>query len=232
LQEEAPETPEQEIERIEKQYRGYVDYGRRHGYDMPADELEHFLEGSGEPFQVDPDWLRSVPSVQEAEATELTYFTQWLSGERPTETPSEEIKQPLLQLADGQSLQVSSYWERKFRPGFMSAQEREALAAIGQSTLGGTGSFNFRREGDRIHFEGLVDMKLVDQYDWQKGEWGVLPTPDEGFPLVEINRHDDAIKLQERAGAKPFALQSSWQRYVSGSLIARDGQLVLESIDW
>lgn len=153
-----------------------------------------------------------------------------MTGERPSDTPSEQIVDDLLALPEGATLQGSSMWTNRFTPSFLS--ERNALATIGQSNLTGSGSFTFRREGDGIHFQGVVAMALNDTYDWQPGEWGVVPTPDESFPWIEQNRHDDAIKLQNYRNAKPFRIFSQWWNNVRGTLLVRGKSLALRKIEW
>lgn len=158
------------------------------------------------------------------------YFQEWMTGEQLSETPSEQIVDGLRALPDGATLQGSSTWTNRFTPSFLS--EQNALATTGQSNLKGTGTFKFRREGDRIHFQGAVAMVLNDTYDWQPGEWGVVPTPDESFPWIEQNRHDDAIKLQNYRNAKPFRLFSLWWKNVRGTLVVRGKSLALQTIEW
>lgn len=123
-----------------------------------------------------------------------------------------------------------STWTSSFRPSFLS--EQNALATLGQTNLKGTGSFTFRREGDRIRFDGIVGMSVDDNYDWEEGEWGLVPRPDESFPWIEQNRHDDAIKLQNHRNARPFRLFPQWWKNVRGTMIVRGKRLTLETIHW
>ena len=192
--------------------------------------MERFLSGSGQAMRLDPSWLRSIPSVREAEAQVLRYFEEWMTGDLPSKTASEQFVMNLPALSEGATLQGTSTWSKRFTPSFLS--EQNALATVGQTNLAGTGSFTFRREGDRIYFEGVVGMSLADTYDWQPGEWGVVPTPDESFPLIEQNRHDDAIKLQNHRNAQPFRLRSRWQKNVRGTMTIRDQRLTLETVHW
>ncbi|MGE0653038.1 MAG: hypothetical protein AB7P12_15015 [Alphaproteobacteria bacterium] len=224
------DSAEQAIDEIEKRYRAYAEYGRKHGHDEAAAAMERFLSGSGQAMRLDPSWLRSQPSVQGAEGQVLQYFTEWLTGYRPSRSPSEQFIRDLPGLADGATLQGASTWTARFTPDFMF--EQNALATVGQSNLTGTGNFTFRRRGDRILFDGVVAMVLDDTYDWQPGEWGIVPSPDGSFPGYEINRHDDAIKLQNHRGAKPFRLLSQWWKSVHGAFAVENNGVTLEFIRW
>jgi hypothetical protein len=221
---------EQGIDQIEKRYQAYAEYGRRHGHDEAAAVMERFLSGSGQAMRLDPSWLRSVLSVREAEVQVRRYFEEWMTGDQPSKTASEQIVGNLVALPEGATLRGGSTWTRRFTPSLLF--EWNALATVGQTNLTGTGNFNFRREGDRIHFEGVVAMLLDDTYDWQPGEWGLVPRPDELFPWIEQNRHDDAIKLQNYRSAKPFKIFSQWWKNVRGTMVVRDKQLTLETIHW
>ncbi len=192
--------------------------------------MERFLSGSGEAMRLDPGWLRSVPSVRDAEMQVREYFQEWMTGELLPKTPSEQIVDELRALPEGATLQGTSTWTNRFTPSFLS--EWNALATIGQPNLTGTGTFTFRREGDRIHFQGVVAMALNDTYDWQPGEWGVVPTPDDSFPWIGQNRHDDAIKLQDHRSAKPFGLFSQWWKNVRGVIVVRGKSLALQTVEW
>jgi hypothetical protein len=224
------EEAERELDEILQRYRDYADYGRRHGHDQAAAAMERFLSGSGQPMRLDSSWLRSVPSVREAETYVHQYFQEWMTGEMQPETESEQITEDLLALSDGATLQGSSTWTRRFTPSLLS--EQNALAAVGQTNLKGTGSITFRREGDRIRFDGAVTMRLDDTYDWQAGEWGIVPRPDESFPWIEQNRHDDAIKLQNHRNARPFRIYSQWLQSVRGTMRVRGNRLILETAQW
>lgn len=219
------------IDDIEKRYRAYVDYGRR-GYNMAADALEHFLNGSGAATRLDPSWLRTHSSVRQAETEVLWHFANWISGYQRSNTASEVISQDLRDLPEGQTFQATSNWTSSFTPDFLSRAERDAFATVGETNLTGTGSFTFRREGDRIHFAGPIRMAIDDAYDWERGELGLVPRPDEMPPFFELSFDDDAIALEEAGRAKPFKLYSSWWKNLRGPLIVRDGRLVLETIEW
>jgi hypothetical protein len=66
----------------------------------------------------------------------------------------------------------------------------------------------------------------------KRGVTGLVPMPEESFPWVEENRHDDAIELQDHRGAKPFRLHSQWSKNFRGMMLLWRGGTSLRTMHW
>ena len=229
---------DEELRAIRDRFQSLVAEGRGHGYYFAADNLNHFLEGSGAPRFYDPNWLRSIPKIHAAESRVRQHFEDWMTGRQQPEAREELVEEDLLALQEEQSFSRSSRWDGKFNtnPIVDYLGEPDLFLAVGESNVKGRGDFTFLGQKDgRIRFEGMVDHSWEDPYDWDKGyKWGKegftpLPTVDDPTRVI---RHADAVRLQDHGGAKPFLMSSQWRQGVEGTLRNIGGRLILESARW
>lgn len=208
---------EEELDAIEARFRGYVEHFRSQGWDVAAEALERFLDGTGGVMRLGANWLRGFGEMQDAEQHVHQHFEDWITGDRTPTAHAERIKENLLNLQDGQSFTRSSYWEADFEPIFSPALN----GVVGNSNIRGYGDFRFARRRNEILFEGVVKYVLDDRYDWEEGKWTLLPKWQ--FPPEPV-LHDHALLLQAHRGARPFKLHSEWRQRVEGAVAVSFGR--------
>jgi hypothetical protein len=196
------------LDEIERRYRAMIDDARDQGYDVAADNLEHWLQGSGSTRKIDVGWLRGFSAVTEAEQVNRQRFEKSLTKKAQS-------------LKDGETVTFTDHWDRQ-----LTASLREELYyASGTSTIKSTGTFTLRRQGKVVTIEGTVGHHWYDPYDWHAGLGAWIP----GHGRVSDS---DALLLEKDRGAKAFQMEADWRQTVTGSITIKDWWFDEESYRW
>lgn len=212
-----PEHLSPALDEIEDFYRGYAKGFRRRGMPQAAANLEHFLNGSGDPRQLPRDEAIQLEPVQEAEATNNARFANRTF--RGITEDNDEVRK-LASLPDGGEHKFTDYWNRDFTLGDYlwnaAFGDRDFAAAAGRAQFTSDGEFRATRKGDEITITGTVTHRLADPYDfhkWQPGAEGVLA-------------------LQQYRGAKPFPFGAVWRQPVKAVVPVEGRRLGKPQATW
>jgi hypothetical protein len=184
----------EQLDEIEKNYRSIIKSARTLGFNVAADNLEHFLDGKGTKKIISDKWLKSYSEIRDAQEVNQKRFEASLLKKADA-------------LKDGQTITFSDYWDR----GIYAKGLNELFYASGGSTLTSTGTFTLSRKGNIVTITGTVDNKWHDPYDWHAGLTAFVP----GHGNVSDS---DALLLQKYRGAKPFEMESTWKSNLKGSI--------------
>lgn len=212
----------------------------RFGHKIAPSLIDHYLDGSGEPWEVDADWARKYGPIQEGEARSQRHFEEWLtgSGKAREDNTFGTIDD---WLASGKSsLKINGmHWDglgknRSFNP--FSDQE----LSLGSGSVTATGDLYLERHGNEVVITGIVEQQVHDKYDFNKGTLdsetlgldGRLP---HGLPAGDFTLDRARIEDMEKAGgAKAFKLTSSpWRKKLTGRLkLDNTGKVVGSEFHW
>ena len=188
----SPAPTKAELDEIVDRYNEIVKKARAFGYNVAADNLQHFLTGAGTTKVISSAWLRNYGAIISAEETNQKRF------EKSLDKLSDSMK-------DGDSKTFSDYWDC----GLYAAGLTELYYASGGSTITSRGSFTLSRKDNTVTVTGTVNHHWHDPYDWHEGLTAFIP----GYGNIS---DADALLLQQYRGAKPFEMESDWQQDVEG----------------
>ena len=185
------------VDRIEEKFRRIVAYSREAGWNVAADNLEHFLGASGKPRQLDWKWLRGIQPVTDAEKQNkegrILGKTLWkklnrFRGDLPITSADNHV------FLDW----WVSWWEAE------KAKDTELYYASGGASLTSFGEFEATcLDSQRFRVTANVDHYFWDGYDWHTG-LGVH------LPKIGWVPDSDAIALKKAGKAEPFWMDSIW----------------------
>ncbi len=191
----APSGPtEEELDRIVQRYNEMIAGARKFGYNVAADNLQHFLDGSGADRTLSSTWLRDFGVITSAEDVNHKRFQKSLIKLADT-------------MKDGETKGFVDYWDR----GLYATGMNELFYASGGSTITSRGNFTLTCKGKIVTISGFVNHHWHDPYDWHAG----LSAPIPGFGNVS---DADALLLQQHRGARSFEMVSDWQHTLSGTV--------------
>jgi hypothetical protein len=186
------------VDAVVQKYKDMIAKARKDGYNVAADNLEHWLKGSGTSTNPSASWLRGFSDVTDAERVNQGRFEQSLLNEA-------------YKLNDGQTTTFRDYWDRQLTGGLAT----ELFYASGTSTITSSGSFTLSRTGDTVTITGSVYHRWHDPYDWHDGLGAYIP----GFGVISDS---DALLVEQCRGAKPFRMGSDWKQTVNGKLTIKN----------
>ena len=186
--------PKEKLDAIEAQYRDIVKKGREKGANVAADNLEHFLAGSGAKRVLSVPWLRGFESLRGAERTNQERFENSLN-EKANST------------GHGEKKTFTDHWSRMFT----ASQSEELYYASGTSTIKSTGSFELSAIENVVSIFGNVKHHWYDPYDWHAGLSAFIP----GVGNIS---DEDALAMQNCRGAKPYDMEADWQQQLQGTV--------------
>ncbi len=192
------ETLKEKLDRITKTYKEMIKSSRKKGYDVAADNLQRFLDGTGGIKKESSSWLRSFTAITSAQKVNEGRFEKALSD-------------LALKVGKGKTKTFSDYWDRQLTASVFT----ELYYASGTSSITSTGTFKLTRVGDKITITGTVTHKWHDPYDWHAGLAAYIP----GYGSIS---DADALLLQKHRGAAPFKMESTWKSSVKGTYIIDD----------
>jgi hypothetical protein len=202
---------------LRQTYQGYldlVDYARSfNDTSVAADNLEHWLGGSGRDRELDWKWLRCFALVKEAESRNRSRFEGKIRSLAPKLKPGEE-----------RSFQDYFVAKISVNPAF-SHKHIELYYASGASGLYSRGKFYVRRD-ERLPVvtcRGMVQHHWWDRYDWHAGASAWVP--GEGW-----FKDADARKLEDEGIARAFGMYSFWHQSASGNMDM--SRLTTDTLDW
>jgi hypothetical protein len=244
------------LDDVEAEMNDMIGDARFYDLNYTADAMKHYLGRCGSFFPFPSADLHRFDTVAASEAEMRDYFRKWMvepkvrrrtvyvDGLPKTETvtnPLARISEDLLAIRDEESMQRNTYWTSLFEyPSTLQQVGGAALGAAGLATpeadlagsagaaqLRGAGDFAFKRDGDEIGFEGLVDYIYDDRYDFEPDTrfrkpsfwanvWGERFSGDNGRLMA----------LHDRA--KEFNMGTRWAQRVKGKLgVTPDGRIEL-----
>ncbi|PTL78086.1 DUF4157 domain-containing protein [Vitiosangium sp. GDMCC 1.1324] len=187
--------PDATVDAILKKYQDMVAAARKDGYNVAADNLEHFLVGSGTKRVLSVAWLRSFSSLIDAERKNQERFEDSLYAIAKT-------------LKHGDTKTFTDHWDKMFT----ASQFEELYYASGTSTIRSKGTFTLSCIENTIRIQGTVNHHWFDPYDWHAGLGAYIP----GFGNIS---DEDALIIQQCRGAKPFDMEADWQQSLSGTVV-------------
>jgi len=186
--------PAARLDEIERNYRNMIRAARGRGANVAADNLEHFLAGSGTNGTLSVTWLRGFSSATEAERVNQQRFESQLNNQANS-------------MSAGDRRDFSDHWDRMFTAG----PTEELYYASGTSTIRSTGNFHLERTGNVVTIWGEVTQHWFDPYDWHAGLSAYIP----GFGSIS---DADALALQNCRGARSFDMEADWQQRLNGTI--------------
>lgn len=196
------------LNEIERRYRDMITSARSKGYHVAADNLEHWLQGSGSSRTIGVAWLRGFSEVTAAEKTNQQRFEKSLTSKAKG-------------LKDGATATFTDYWDRTLT----ASVTEELYYASGTSTLHSEGTFTLRRTGSTVTIDGVVNHHWFDPYDWHAGLGAYIP----GFGSVSDS---DALLLEKYRGARKYDMEADWQQRMTGSVTIRAWWFDSVSYQW
>lgn len=178
---------------LEKEFRGLISSARGLGYNVAADNLEHFLIGHGAKRSVPLGWLRSFGVVTDAEVKNHERFESQLD-DRAKATP------------DGGTGALVDFWDARISAGVSS----ELFYASGISQLKSSGTFSLSRTGSIVTITGTVNQRWFDPYNWNPGSSAYIP----GHGVVS---DDVGLDLKDAGVAHDYLLENLYTQTVTGT---------------
>jgi hypothetical protein len=201
--------------------------------------LDHFLEGSGRPLEVDAHILHDFDLAQEAVEDVEGHFENWLMGRLEDSV----VGNPTLEIQDGERLIVGGdgsgptenlddrvFWEAGLSgvgegivpdmnlEAIMSINDifSEAQALFGGATVEGFGYFEMERFGNRVLISGFIDFRVTDVYGFNEGDW-----LNRGLRDLEPNGLAMSFDLSTPNWRRPFHAVISIENDVPSSIRSR-----------
>ena len=207
-----------DLDRTEKRMRGYVTLFRKRGWHPAADHLERFLDGSGKELNLTREEMREFEMFRNAEAGNRDRFETgaFLAKAKKNESNNEKLRN----LKDGGKVTITDHYIHfiglvRGLPIALSSGPNSYLS-FGDTHIKSSATINARREGNIIHYHGVITHTLNDPFDFKKGQPGA----------------GDALKLQKHRGAKPFDMKAKWQQKFSGTVEISNGVLSNPKFKW
>ncbi len=215
-----PDEQQRYLDIIEKVNREHVETGRKYGLKEAADNLEHFLDGSGKTKTLGREQAREKLFVRNGERVNRDRFTQSF-------TDKQKVGSKLLKLEEGQKVNIRDNWDYKvgyFPDKSITDPSRshilrgdiDEILSTGNSSVKSEGDFQAKRQGNTILIDGVVSHKWGDRYD---------------FDLVQSGGAS-ATTLEKAGRAKSFDIESKWDQRVTGTVQIKDGKLVNPRLTW
>jgi hypothetical protein len=196
------------LDKIAQTYRDMIAAARKKGYNVAADNLQRFLDGTGGTKELDVSWLRSFTATTDAERVNEERFEGPLSKVAKT-------------VDHAQHKSFEDHWDRMFT----ASQATELYYASGTSTIRSKGKFELEGLENIVRIGGSVNHHWFDPYDWHEGLSAYIP----GFGNVS---DEDALLLQKYRGAKPFMMEADWRQWLSGTYTHRSAWFDSSNYAW
>jgi hypothetical protein len=184
---------------LKANYIKMIKKARERNYNMAADCLQWWLDGTGNTKNIDFHWLRKQNEVIVAENKNVKRFQN-----------DPEFEAFIKTLKEG----ISSRHIRHFDCQFTGGIFRELYYTVGTSTITSRCNFNVLKQKDNFTLSGTIIHSWWDRYDWHKGAFAYIY----GFGNVQDS---DALLVEKYCGAKPFDMRSNWQQTFNKSF--KDG---------
>lgn len=176
---------------LKKNYLEMIKKARERNFNMAADCLQWWLDGSGFTKNIDINWLRGNNEVIVAENVNIERFEERLG--------LENFDKKLIK--NGDFADYKNELQRQFVGGVF----RELHYVCGTSTITSKGNFKITRVKDNFVLSGTIIHSWWDRYDWHKGANAYI----NGFGYVNDS---DALLVEKHCGARPYEMRSQWQQ--------------------
>jgi hypothetical protein len=174
---------------LKKNYLEMIKKARERNFNMAADCLQWWLDGSGFTKNIDFNWLRKQKEVIAAENLNLERFAEML--EKYGKTLKEE----------GDVAKYDDHFEHQVKGSIFG----ELYYASGDSTLSSHCYFKITKKKNNFLVTGIIKHFWWDSYNWHKGANAYIPS----FGYV---KDSDALLVEKYCEAKPFDMKSEWQQ--------------------
>lgn len=174
---------------LKKNYLEMIKKARERNFNMAADCLQWWLDGTGFTKTMDFNWLRKQREVIAAENLNLDRFAEVL--EKYGKTLKEE----------GDLAKYEDHFEHQVKGGIFG----ELHYTSGDSTLSSHCYFKITIKGNKFLVTGIIKHSWWDDYNWHKGADAYIPS----FGSV---KDSDALLVEKYYGARPFQMKSEWQQ--------------------
>ncbi|BDD05853.1 hypothetical protein [Aureibacter tunicatorum] len=180
---------QKKVKELKKKFESMIENARNIGQNVAADNLQHFLNGSGSTRTLSVSWLRSFASITNAESRILNY------------TKNRNLNAWVKDVEKGKTVSKSDYWDADIKNYNMSS---ELSYASGASDMKGNVEMRLSRSEDIIDITGTVNIRWSDDYNWNKGMGFYIP----GTGWVSDS---DGLYLEKCGGAKSFLMEAFWR---------------------
>lgn len=175
---------------LKKNYLEMIEKARQRNFNMAADCLQWWLDGSGFTKNIDFHWLRKNNEVIVAERVNVERFEN-----------DPEFIIFLNTLTNEKARTYVTHFDRIFTGGIF----RELYYVSGTSTITSTCYFTVTKKKNNFILSGKIIHKWWDRYDWHKGASAYVPT-------IGNIKDSDALLVEKYCGAKPYEMRGQWQQ--------------------
>jgi len=172
---------------------------------------ERYLDGTGGAVDYDPRWILRHKKLQAAAKSIEGNYRDWIIGDLETDNPSRAIVDRLLTLKSGQSLTATEPFDGRYKFDLPADRFSDHRLLLGNGYIRAKGNSSFSRKGSIIEVNGVIENRIRDPFDFEKGRVTRF------LPGIEV-RHDDMIRLEQHGRAKRFMVRSTWRRRIKGRL--------------
>ncbi|OUL61987.1 hypothetical protein [Flavobacterium sp. AJR] len=176
---------------LKKNYLEMIKKARERNFNMAADCLQWWLDGTGFTKTIDFNWLRKQSEVIAAENVNLERFEERLGLER--------FNEKLIKNGD------FSEYKNELQRQLVGGVFRELYYVCGTSTITSKADFKITRVNNNFVLSGTIIHYWWDRYDWHKGANAYI----NGFGYVNDS---DALLVEKHCGARPYEMRSQWQQ--------------------
>jgi hypothetical protein len=177
---------------LKKNYLEMIKKSRERNFNMAADCLQWWLDGSGFQKNLDFNWLRKQREVVSAENVNIERFENDYDS---------KFGLFLLTLEEGKPKNFTTYYDKQVRAGVFG----ELYYASGDSTLSSKCNFKVTKKNNNYKLSGEIIHSWNDRYDWHKGASAYIY----GFGNIGDS---DALLVEKYCGAKSFEMRSQWKQ--------------------
>jgi len=204
-------SKESELLKIELMYRMIIFVGRIKGLHMAAENLLHFLKGSGARRYLDASYLKSFKSVQE---TVLINYERYKAA---FVKKTQEMSKDKIFYFKNYPEEGHRAYEPFDKPHYYEGKEADQYSE--PDLFYGSGTFNIatfcdiaiaKDDDGKFYATGKMLNIFWDKYDWHKGLDVKIKILGE---IALIIPDEYAIALVEAGRAAEFEMQSSWTEY-------------------
>ena len=175
---------------LKANYLEMIKKARERNFNMAADCLQWWLDGTGFTKNINFQWLRGNNEVLVAENTNIERFEK-----------DPNLITFLKTLTDGKTDNYVAHFDRIFTGGIF----RELYYVCGTSTITSTCYFHITRKKNNFVLSGKIIHKWWDRYDWHKGANAYIPN-------VGYVKDSDALLVEKYCGARPYEMRGEWQQ--------------------
>lgn len=178
---------------LKKNYLEMIKKARERNFNMAADCLQWWLDGSGFTKTMDFNWLRKQRGVIVAENINIERFEIDYDS---------KFSLFLITMAEGETDNFTNHYNKQVKAGIFG----ELYYASGDSTLNSRCHFKVtNKDNNNYALSGTIIHSWNDRYDWHKGANAYIPS----FGRV---KDSDALLVEKYCGANPYEMRGQWKQ--------------------